>query len=74
MEHHLKSITIGIAQNILVKLHGLLLVTSKEVNLDTLNTNALKPLHFLLASDRGVHAIAWGLGSIVPETITVIPQ
>ena len=74
MEHHLQTMTVGIAQDILIELHGLLLVATEEVNLDSLHTNALQPAHLLFAGNGGVHTVTWSLRGIVPETVTVVPH
>ena len=69
VEDTLNAITISIYQDILIKLHGLLLVASKEVNLDALDTNLLQPLELTIASQRSIQTVAWSLWCIVPITI-----
>ena len=73
MEHHLKTIAVGIAKDILVEAHRLLFVTSEEIDLDTLDADALQPFHLTLTGNGRVHAVARGLWGIVPEAVAVIP-
>ena len=73
MEHYLQTIAVGIAEDVLVELHGLLFVTSKEVDLDAFDANGLHPFHLPFAGNGCVHAVARALGGIVPVAIAVIP-
>ena len=73
VENHLQSVTVGIREDILVELHGLLLVATEEVYLDAPHAYTLHPFHLALAGHGGIHAVAWSLRGIVPEAVTVVP-
>ena len=73
VENHLQSVAVGIREDILVELHGLLLVAAEEVNLDALHADALHPFHLAFACHGGIHAVSGSLRGIVPEAIAVIP-
>ena len=74
MEDDLKSIVIGIAEDILVELNRLLLVATEEINLYCLHTYLLHPRHVTLTGNRIAHNIARTLRCIVRRSIAVIPQ
>ena len=74
MEDDLQAVAVGIGENVLVELHRLLLVSSKEVDLDTFDTDALHPLHLTFTGNGCVHAVSWALWGIIPETVGVIPE
>ena len=74
MENHLYSVSVSITKDVLILLHCLLLVATKEVHLDALYSNALHPGHFSFASNSSIHAVTRSLRSIVSITVTVIPQ
>ena len=74
MEDNLQAIIVGIAEDILVKLHRLLLVATEEIHLDAYYTNLLHPSHLLLAGDGIVHDLTRSLGSIILETVGIVPE
>ena len=74
MEDHLQAIIVGIAEDILIELHRLLLVATEEIHLDTYHANLLHPRHLLLAGDGIVHNLTRSLRSIILETIRIVPE
>ena len=48
---------VGVSENVLVELHGGLLVAAEEVHFETLHANGLEPGHLTLSGRRGVHAM-----------------
>ena len=74
MEDDLQTVSVGITEDILIETHGLLLVATEEVDLDALDADALHPCHLPFTGDAGIHAVAWSLGCVVPETVGVVPQ
>ena len=74
MEDTLDAVAVGIEEDILVELHRLLLVATKEIDLDTLHADALEPGHLALTCHAGVQTVAWRLRRIVLEAVGVIPQ
>ena len=68
MENHHKAIFIGIAEDSLIMSHGLLLVTTEEIDLDSLYSEVTHPFHLLLAEDRIAHNIYRSLLDIVPPS------
>ena len=74
MEDNLYAIIVGIAEDVFIVLHGLLLVTTEEVHLDALHADALHPSHLLLASHDVVHTVAWSLWGIIGYAIGVVPK
>ena len=74
MEDNLNAEIVGITEDVFVVLHGLLLVATEEVHLDSFYADALHPSHLLLASHDVVHTVAWSLWGIIGYAIGVIPQ
>ena len=74
MEYNLQAVFIGIAQYLFIKLHRLLLVTAKEINLNTFHANLLHPFHITLAGYAVIHHTVWTLWSVVHRSIAVIPK
>ena len=74
VEDDLQPIAVGIAENILVEAHGLLLVTTEEIDLDAFDTYRLHPLHLAFTGNRSVHTVTRPLGRIVGKTIGVVPK
>src|SRR5574344_1116657 len=66
MEYHLDTKVIGICQYVLIELHGVLLVASKEIHLYTLHTYAFQPSHLLASGEGSVHALLRGLWRVAP--------
>ena len=73
MENHLNAEVVGIREDVLVELHGVLLVAGKEIHLDALHTDTLQPSHLLAAGEGGVHALLGSLRSVAPCAVAVIP-
>ena len=69
MEDNLNAVTVGISQNILVKLQGFLLVATKEIHLDALHANLLQPLKLAVTCQRGIQTVTWALRGIVPVAV-----
>ena len=74
MEDNLNAIIIGIAEDVFILLHGMLLVTTEEIHLDTLDADALHPSHLLLSSNDVIHDATRSLRCIVCHTIGIIPK
>ena len=74
MEDDLQAITVGIAQDVLIELHRLLLVASEEVNLDAYDTDTLHPAHLFLAGNTRTHTLTRSLWGIVFITVGTVPQ
>ena len=74
MEDDFKSVVVGICHNFLVELHGLLLVGTDEVNLQTLHTSLLQPSHLLVTLNHQMEFATRSLRCIVPITIGVVPK
>ena len=74
MEHHLQAIAVGIAEDVLVEAHHLLLVATEEVHFDALHANALHPFHFPFTGNGCVHAVTRTLRCIVGEAVAVVPK
>ena len=74
VEDDLQPIAVGIAENILVEAHGLLLITTEEIDLDTFDAYRLHPLHLALTGNRSVHTVTRPLGRIVGKAVGVVPE
>ena len=74
MEHHLKSILIGIDEDVFVEFHHLLFVAAEEVNLYSCDIVVLHPFHLAMTSIGCIHTVARSLRSIVPVSVRAIPQ
>ena len=74
VEDDLQAVAVGVVKNVLVKLHGLLLVATEEVYLDAFHADALQPLHFLIARHAAAHAITGRLRRIVLVAVAVVPE
>ena len=74
MEDYLQAIIVGIAEDILIELHRLLLVATEEIHLDACHANLLHPSHLLLAGDGIVHNLTRSLRSIILETVGIVPE
>ena len=74
VEDNLQTVAVGIEEYVLIELHGLLLVTAEEVDLDALHANLLQPRHLLVAGNGCRHAVAWCLWGVVLVAVGVVPQ
>ena len=74
MEDNLNAIIVGIAEDVFILLHGMLLVATEEIYLDTLDADALHPGHLLLSCHDVIHNATRSLRCIVGHTIRVIPE
>jgi len=74
VEDNHQSMIIGIAQDSFIQTHGLLLVTTEKIDLDTFNSLTLQPFHFTLACNGVIHQIRRSLLDIIPVTTRTIPQ
>ena len=74
MEDDLQAVAVGIEQDVLVELNGLLLVAAEEVDLDALHANLLQPGHLLVAGNGCRHAVARRLRGVVLVAVGVVPQ
>ena len=74
MEDDLQAIVVGIAEDVLIELHRLLLVTSEEIHLDAAYADLLHPSHVALAGDGVVHHLARSLRRIILEAIRIVPE
>ena len=74
VEYHLQAVAVGVAQDVFVESHGLLLVASEEVDLDAHHADALEPFHLALAGNGRVHAIARTLRCVVAIAVGVVPE
>ena len=74
MEDNLQTIIVGIAKDILVQLHNMLLVATEEVNLYAFDAYRLHPPHLLFTCNYRVHTVAWSLRSLISRTVAVVPQ
>ena len=74
MEDYLYAVVVGVAQDVLIELHCLLLVSAEEIHLDTLHADALHPGHCFLALYGVAHDTARTLGSVIRMAVGVIPQ
>src|SRR5574344_232070 len=66
MEDHHQGVVVGIAEDVFIKAHCLLLVASEEVNLDSLDAYAFKPAHLLFPRYGLAHDIGRTLNNVVP--------
>ena len=73
VNHH-QTVIVGISQDVLVKLHGLLLVASDKVYLNTPDAGFLHPFHFTTTDYHVVHATTRPLRRVVPITVGIVPQ
>ena len=69
MENDRNAVIVGVRQNLLVKLHGLLLVAGEEVHLNAFHAVVAQPFHLGLTGDGIVHGQTQPLGGIVPGTV-----
>ena len=74
MEDNLNAIIIGIAEDVFILLHGMLLVATEEIYLDALDADTLHPGHLLLAGHDVIHDATRSLRCIVCHTIGIIPE
>ena len=74
MEDNLNAIIVGIAEDVFILLHGMLLVATEEIYLDTLDADTLHPGHLLLAGHDVIHDATRSLRCIVGHTIGIIPE
>ena len=74
MEDYHQAVFVGIGQDVFVQAHHLLLVTAKEIHLQSLHTALLQPFHLFLAGYRVAHALLGILRSVVPVTVGVVPH
>src|SRR5690554_228254 len=74
MKNNHQTIIVGIVQEVLIKLHGHLLVATKKINLYSLNSNTLHPFHFGSAYRTQMHVTMRTLRGIVPVTVGIVPQ
>ena len=74
MEDDLQSEVVGIGEDIFIELHHVLLVASKEIDLDAKDAGTLHPCHLLATGAYAVHLMTWSLGGIVPTSVGVVPK
>ena len=74
VEDDLNTVVVGIGENAFVEAHGLLFVTTEEIDLNTSHTTVAQPFHLLLADNGIVHALAGILRGIVPTAVRVVPH
>ncbi len=74
VENHEKTVFIRIDEDVFIKLHGHLLVSAEEVNLDSAYADALHPCHLLAAVEVGVHPVLGALRRVGPIDVRVVPQ
>ena len=74
MEDNLNAIIVGIAEDVFILLHGMLLVATEEIYLDALDADTLHPGQLLLAGHDVIHDATRTLRCIVCHTIGIIPE
>ena len=74
MEDALQAIAVGVVEDVLIELHGLLFVAAKEVYLDALHANLLQPSHLTVATDGRAHAVLRRLRGVVLKSVRVVPE
>ena len=74
VENALDAVVVGIAEDIFIESHRLLLVATEEVDLDSFNPDTLHPRHVLLAFDGVIHHASRSLWSIILGAVAVVPQ
>ena len=62
-------VLVGVGKDVFVELHGLLLVASHEVNLQSLDASLLQPFHLLAALNDSVQFVFRSLRRVVPITV-----
>ena len=74
MEDDHQSMIIGIAENVFIKTHRLLLVTTKEIHFNAFHSQLLHPAHLLFADNGIIHPVDRTLLDIIPIATGTVPE